>query len=94
MMAIVATIKVKPGMEAEFEAEAKVLVAKVNASEPGCKLYALCRSQTPSTYVMLERYLDQAAIDFHRNTSHYKEVGAKIGKYMDGRVDVQIMTEL
>jgi quinol monooxygenase YgiN len=94
MMAIVATIKVKPGMEAEFETEAKVLVAKVNAGEPGCKLYTLCRSQTPNTYVMLERYVDQAAIDFHRGTNHYKEVGAKIGKYMDGRVDVQIMTEV
>jgi len=94
MMAIVATIKVKPGMEAEFEAEAKTLVAKVNAGEPGCKLYTLCRSQTPSTYVMLERYVDQAAIDFHRSTTHYREVGAKIGKFMDGRVDVQILTEV
>jgi quinol monooxygenase YgiN len=94
MMAIVATIKVKPGMEAEFEADAKALVAKVNAGEPGCKLYTLCRSQTPNTYVMLERYVDQAAIDFHRSTSHYKEVGVKIGKYMEGRVDVQVMTEV
>jgi quinol monooxygenase YgiN len=94
MMAIVATIKVKPGMAGEFEAEAKLLVAKVNAGEPGCKLYTLCRSQTPNTYVMLERYVDQAAIDFHRSTSHYQEAGAKIGKYMDGRVDVQIMTEV
>jgi quinol monooxygenase YgiN len=94
MMAIVATIKVKPGMEAEFETEAKTLVARVTAGEPGCKLYTLCRSQTPSTYVMLERYVDQAAIDFHRGTSHYKEVGARMGRYMDGRVDVQIMTEV
>jgi quinol monooxygenase YgiN len=94
MMAVVATIRVKPGMEAEFEIEAKTLIAKVNAGEPGCKLYTLCRSQTPNTYVMLERYVDQAAIDFHRTTSHYKEVGAQIGKYMDGRVDVQVMTEV
>jgi quinol monooxygenase YgiN len=92
MMAIVATIKVTPGMEAEFEAEAKTLVAKVTAGEPGCKLYALCRGQTPGTYVMLERYVDQAAIDFHRSTTHYHDVGAKIGKFMDGRVDVQILT--
>lgn len=94
MMAIVATIKVKAGMEAEFEAEAKSLVAKVNAGEPGCKLYALCRGQTPGSYVMLERYVDQAAIDFHRSTSHYKDVGAKIGKYLDGHVDVQVLTEV
>jgi quinol monooxygenase YgiN len=94
MMAIVATIKVKAGMEAEFEAEAKSLVAKVNAGEPGCKLYTLCRGQTPGSYLLLERYVDQAAIDFHRSTSHYKDVGAKIGKYLDGRVDVQVLTEV
>lgn len=94
MMAIIATIKVKPEMAAEFEIEAKTLVAEVNASEGGCKLYTLCRSQTPNIYVLLERYVDQAAIDFHRTTSHYKEVGAKIGKYMDGRVDIQVMTEV
>jgi quinol monooxygenase YgiN len=94
MMAIVATIKVKAGMEAEFEAEAKSLVAKVNAGEPGCKLYTLCRGQTPGSYLLLERYVDQAAIDFHRSTSHYKDVGAKIGKYLDGRVDVQVLIEV
>ena len=33
MLGVVATIKVKPGMEKEFEAVAKELVAKVNANE-------------------------------------------------------------
>jgi Antibiotic biosynthesis monooxygenase len=41
VIGIVATIKVKPGMEKEFEAVAKELVAKVNANEPGCMLYAI-----------------------------------------------------
>ncbi|HYM02572.1 MAG TPA: putative quinol monooxygenase [Stellaceae bacterium] len=94
MLAIVATVKVKPGMEKEFEAEAKTLVAKVNANEPGCKLYTLCRSETPQTYVFMERYVDQAAVDAHRATPHYKEVGGKIGKYVDGAVQVQRLTEL
>jgi hypothetical protein len=44
MLGVVATLKVKPGMEREFEAVAKELVAKVNANEPGCRLYALHRS--------------------------------------------------
>jgi len=43
MLAIVATLRVKPGMEREFEAVAKELVAKVNANESGCRLYALHR---------------------------------------------------
>jgi quinol monooxygenase YgiN len=94
MMAIIATLKVKPGMEEEFEAEAKLLVAKINANEPGCKLYTLNRGPTPQSYVFIERYIDQAAIDFHRGTRHYKEVGPKIGRYVDGKVDVQVLTEV
>lgn len=94
MLAIIATVKVKPGMEKEFEAEAKELVAKVNASEPGCKLYTLCRGETPGTYTFMERYVDQAAIEAHRETAHYKEVGRKIGKYVDGAVVVQRLTEI
>jgi quinol monooxygenase YgiN len=94
MLAIIATLKIKPGMAAEFEAEAKTLVAKVTAGEPGCALYTLCRAQAPHTYVMLERYVDQAALEFHRGTAHFKEVGAKLGTYLDGRVDVQVLTEV
>ncbi len=94
MLAIIATVKVKPGMEKEFEAEAKELVAKVNASEPGCKLYTLCRGEAPGAYVFMERYVDQAAVEAHRATPHYKEVGRKIGKYVDGAVEVQRLTEI
>jgi quinol monooxygenase YgiN len=94
VLAIIATMKVKPGMEKEFEMEATNLVAIVNAAEPACKLYVLCRGAAPNTYVMLERYIDQAALDYHRSTSHYKEVGTKIGRYVEGKVDVQILTEV
>ncbi len=94
MLAIIATIKIKPGLEKEFEAEAQALAAKVRASEPGCVLYTLCRAAVPQTYVMLERYVDQAALDFHRGTEHYKGVGPKIARYLDGRVDVQVLTEV
>jgi len=87
-------MRVRPGMEKEFETEASKLVAIVNASEPACKLYALCRGPVPSTYVVLERYVDQAALDHHRSTNHYKEVGSKIGRYVEGKVDVQALTEV
>ena len=56
MLGVVATIKVKAGMEKEFETVAKELVAKVNANEPGCKLYALYQDEAAGTYVFMERY--------------------------------------
>ena len=92
MLGTVATIRVKPGMEQAFEAVAKELVAKVNANEPGCRLYALHRplegGETPSTYVFMERYVDQAAVEAHRASEHFKTLGRKMGEYIEGRAEV------
>ncbi len=94
MLGVVATLKVKPGMEREFEAVAKELVAKVNASEPGCKLYALHHTETPGTYVFMERYADQAAVEAHRGTDYFKALGRKMGEYMDGRPEILRLREV
>jgi quinol monooxygenase YgiN len=94
MLGVVATIKVKAGMDKEFETVAKELVAKVNAGEPGCKLYALHRTETPGTYVFMERYVDQAAVDAHRATDYFKALGRKMGEYMDGRPEVLRLREV
>jgi quinol monooxygenase YgiN len=97
MLGVVATLKVKPGMEREFEAVARELVAKVNANEPGCRLYALHRREdagdTP-TYVFMERYVDQAAVEAHRGTEYFKTLGRKMGEYMEGRPEVVRMREV
>ena len=94
MLGVVATLKVKPGMEKQFEAVAKELVAKVNANEPGCKLYALHTAEAPGTYVFMERYVDQAAVEAHRATEHFKTLGRKMGEFMDGRPDVLRLKEV
>ena len=94
MLGVVATLKIKPGKEAEFEAVAKELVAKVNANEPGCKLYALHTSDTPGTYIFMERYVDQAAVEAHRGSDYFKTLGRKMGEYMDGRADVLRLKEV
>jgi quinol monooxygenase YgiN len=88
MLGVVATLKVKPGMEKQFEAVAKELVAKVNASEPGCKLYALHHGEAAGTYV------DQAAVEAHRATEHFKSLGRKMGECMDGRPEVLRLREV
>lgn len=94
MLGVVATIKVKAGMEKDFEAVAKELVAKVGANEPGCALYALHHTDTPGTYVFMERYRDQAAADAHRASDHFKTLGRKMGEYMDGRAEVLRLREV
>ena len=94
MLGVVATIKVKSGMEKQFEEVAKELVAKVNANEPGCKLYALHHGEQPSTYVFMERYADQAAVEAHRASEHFKTLGRQMGEFMDGRAEVLRLREV
>jgi quinol monooxygenase YgiN len=94
MLGTIATIKVKPGMEKDFELVAKELVAKVNANEPGCKLYALHHGEAPFTYVFMERYVDQAAVEAHRATDYFKALGRKMGEFMDGRAEVLRLREV
>ena len=94
MLGIVATIKTKPGQEAAFEEVAKALVAAVNANEPGCLLYTLSKAEEPDTYVFMERYKDEAAVEAHRATSHFKDLGRKMGEFMDGRPQILRLREV
>ena len=94
MLGVVATIRVKAGMEAQFEAVAKELVAKVTANEAGCRLYALHRGEAPQTYVFMERYVDQAAVEAHRATDYFKALGRKMGEFMDGRAEIVRLKEV
>jgi quinol monooxygenase YgiN len=89
---VVATIKIKPDTNAAFEAVATELMAAVRANEPGNKVYQFCKSKTdPSTYVVLEIYADQAAVEAHGKSEHFRTIGAKMGPCMAGRPDVQYL---
>jgi quinol monooxygenase YgiN len=94
---IVATIKVKAGEEAAFEAIARKLVAAVNTNEPGCMLYTLNKGDQgndPRTYVFMERYEDEDAVKAHRATDHYRTLGRAMGAHMDGAPTILRMKEL
>ncbi|MCW5749574.1 MAG: antibiotic biosynthesis monooxygenase [Alphaproteobacteria bacterium] len=94
MHAIIATIRVKAGNEKDFEAVALELVKQVNEKEPGCRLYTLARGETPLVYTFIERYVDQAAMDQHRAADHFRELGRKMGQFMDGKPEILRLTEL
>jgi quinol monooxygenase YgiN len=94
MLGIIAKLTIKPGTNADFEVAMKALQARVQSDEPGNKLYALHRTADANVYVMLERYDDQAALDAHRAAPHFKELGRKLGDYLAGRPDIQVMQEV
>ena len=79
MIGVVATLKVKPGLEAAFEAGFSDLAAKVRANEPGNVFYQLTKSRTePGTYKVLELYKDQEAVKHHGQTEYFKAAGASV----------------
>ena len=94
MIGIIAKLRIKPGSNADFEATMKALQAKVHADEPGNKLYALHKTDDVNVYVMLERYEDDAALAAHRAAPHFRELGRKLGDYLDGKPDVQRLQEI
>jgi quinol monooxygenase YgiN len=92
MIGIVATIKVQGGKNAEFEGVFKALTAKVRADEPGNICYQLTKSRTdPNTYKVLELYKDQAAMDAHRASDHFRSLGREMGAFMDGRPEIETL---
>jgi quinol monooxygenase YgiN len=94
IQSIIATIKAKAGQENDFQAAALKLVAAVRANEPGCLLYTLSKGEVPSTFVFMERYANEEALQAHRGTEHFKTLGRAMGTFMDGPPSVLRMVEL
>lgn len=84
----VASFKVKPGSEAEFEAAIANLAAMVNQVEPGVVLYAPFKG-LDNTYYMMERYENEAARKVHATSDEVKALFPALGPHMAGAPDVQ-----
>ena len=67
-MAIGLTLKfeIKPGTSDAFEAGFRKASAVVKAQDKGCEMYDLFKSiDSPTTYVMVERWSTQELLDVH-----------------------------
>ncbi len=94
MSTSVIKIKVKAGREAEFEAIIKALVVASNANEPGLRFYQGFRTATPGEYVMLESFLDLAALKAHTASEHFMAHRTKLADCFDGPPEVLRLTDL
>lgn len=89
---VIARLKIQEGKNEEFEDIFKELADAVRANEPGNLFYALHRSRDDgNTYVVLEQYNDQAALDAHGQSDHFKNIGAKMGSCLAGRPDIEYL---
>ena len=92
MIAVVATLRPKEGMAAEFELLFTRLAVQVRANEGGNIAYQLCRSRTEAnTYKVLEIYHDEQALEAHRASDHFKSAGPGLGAVLAGRPEIELL---
>jgi autoinducer 2-degrading protein len=71
-LVLIATWVAKPGREADIE---RILAAMtpLSRAEPGCEAYHAHRSaDDPRSFLLYERYADEAAAEAHRTSEHFK----------------------
>ncbi|WP_411340607.1 putative quinol monooxygenase [Sphingopyxis sp. J-6] len=86
---IIATIRVQPGKEAEFEDVFAELAPAVAANEPGNSYYRLFRTDETGVYKVMECYDDDAAVDAHRASDHFRTIGARLGPCLAGAPEIE-----
>jgi quinol monooxygenase YgiN len=75
MIVLTAKYFVKAGRGDEVEAALRRMAPIVKATEPGCALYHANRAtENPDLFLLYEHYTNQAALDAHRNTPHFREI--------------------
>jgi len=82
----VVKFKAKPGKNAEMEAAFKEMQAGVREHEPGNVQYDFfVEAGDPQTYVIIERYKDQAAMQAHGASDHSRKLIAQLRDLQDGQ---------
>jgi len=85
---IVAFVGIKLGSEEAFTAAARICVA-ASREEPGVLYYDLWREQQGDRRFMFnELYADQAAVDAHMASDHFKAFGMAARDFATGRPDI------
>jgi len=75
---ITARVYIKPGSEDLFIEAAKTIIENSNKEE-GCLGYMLYQDPYERTnFIFVEKWKNQAAIDYHFATAHFKDFGTRI----------------
>lgn len=89
---VVATIPAAEG-SADAVREALQTLVAATREEAGCVAYDLYESgAAPGTFVTVERWADQAALDAHMTTPHIAAAFAAVGDKLAGEVAIHPLT--
>ncbi len=89
---VIATLTVAESKNTEFEAIFAELATAVRANEPGNIFYTLTRSRSNAqVYKVLECYADQAALETHGASDHFKAAGPKLGPCLGAPPEIEYL---
>ncbi|MGI9245758.1 MAG: putative quinol monooxygenase [Steroidobacteraceae bacterium] len=90
MIVFIATLRIKPGHEADFERLQRELSELTHATEPDTIVYDIIRSRdTPDTYVVYGRFRDEAAFQLHQGTDFHERLVPPILATVNGERDLK-----
>ena len=62
------------------------MAAAVNANEEGYLSYEIFHEENPQTFIFIARCKDKATTEAHRNSEHFKTIGARmVPSWPDGQ---------
>ena len=88
---VIAKLFVRAEKENEFVSAFARLEEAVNSKESGCEFYKLYKSEEENTYIVLESYTDEDALQAHQQTEHYKSIGAELASLMADKPKLTVM---
>ena len=96
MSKIVVLASFYPKNQKNHEVKETILaMVKPTRSEEGNEIYNFYEEKndegTIMSFHLFEVYKNSAALDFHRNTSHYKNYRSKIADLLDKPIEVKVL---
>jgi len=94
MIDIVVTQRVNAGMEEAFEAIAREVTANTLSQDKGCLRYEWYRADAPQTYILIERWADQASVQAHLKADHFAGLMPRFMKCVPETFSAQRLTRI
>jgi quinol monooxygenase YgiN len=88
---VIATLEARPERETDAEAALRVLLTHTR-QEPGVRRYDLYRDSTrPATFLVIEAYANEAALEAHRESAHYLRFREQAGDWLMAAPTVAVL---
>ncbi|EGW40621.1 antibiotic biosynthesis monooxygenase family protein [Desulfosporosinus sp. OT] len=95
MLTLLATLKVKPGKEAEVTEICSQLAKEVLAKEKDCLMYIPhVVKNDPTEIIFFEKYKDKEAFKTHGNSAYFQAAAQKFEDLLEGKIQVKFLDEV